>query len=294
MDTLKQLNEAMRYIEDNIADDIDFAKVAQLACCSEHHFRQMFSFLSGMTVSDYIRRRRLSQAAVELHQSDIKVIDIAVRYGYASADAFTRAFQALHGLTPTDARKEGVSLKVLPPITFQLTIQGGIEMNYRIVAKGAFHIIGLKKRITLIYEGVNPEAAEMFKSLTADDIRDLKAMSDVEPQGLLSVSANFTEGREEGAQLDHFVGVATTQSHSDQWSVLAVQASTWAVFTVRGEFPQALQDTWSRIYAEWFPTSGYELNEGPEMLWTESKDMPLTDYHNEIWIPVVKKPTVQS
>ncbi len=289
MDTLKQLNEAIRYIEDNIANDIDFGRVAQLAYCSEHHFRRMFSFLSGMTLSEYVRRRRLSQAAVELQHSDIKVIDVAIKYGYASADAFTRAFQALHGLTPTEARKEGAFLKVIPPIKFQLTIQGGIEMDYRIIEKGAFYIIGLKKRITLIYEGVNPEASEMFKSLTENDIRNLKAMSDVEPQGLLSVSVNFSEGREEGAQLDQFVGVVTTQSHSNQWSVLPVQASTWAVFTVRGEFPKVLQDTWARIYAEWFPISEYELNAGPEMLWTENKDMPLTDYHNEIWIPVAKK-----
>lgn len=289
MDTLRQLNEAMRYIEDSIAEEIDFDRVAQLACCSEYHFRRMFSFLSGMTLSEYVRRRRLSEAAVELRHSDVKVIDLAVKYGYTSADAFTRAFHALHRLTPTEARMEGASVKAMPPITFQLTIHGGIEMDYRIVEKGPFHIVGLKKRIALIYEGVNPEAAEMFKSLTEDDIRSLKAMSDVEPQGLLSVSVNFTEGREEGTQLDQFVGVATTQSHSDQWSILPVKASMWAVFTVKGEFPKALQDTWARIYAEWFPISGYEISEGPEMVWTASKDTPLTDYHNEIWIPVVNK-----
>ena len=293
MDTLKRLNEAMRYIEDNLANDIDFGNVAQIACCSEYHFRRMFSFLSGMPLSEYTRRRRLSQAAVELQHSDVKVIDVAVKFGYTSADAFTRAFQALHGLTPTEARKEGASLKVIPPITFQLTIQGGIEMDYRMVDKGSFYVIGSKKRITLIYEGMNPEAAAMWQSLTEDDIRNLKVMSDVEPHGLLSVSVNFTEGREEGAQLDHFVGVATTQSHSDQWTVLPVQASLWAVFTVRGEFPKALQDTWARIYAEWFPISEYELNAGPDLVWTKSKDMPLTDYHNEIWIPVVKKSDAQ-
>lgn len=289
MDTLKQFTLAMRYIEANLTSDIDYEKVARLAGCSEYHFRRMFSFLSGMTLSEYIRQRRLSQAAVELRQSDLRVIDIAVKYGYTSADAFTRAFQALHGITPTEARMEGATLKVILPIVFQLTVQGGIEMDYRIVEKGPFHIIGLKKRITLIYEGVNPEAAAMWQSLTQEDILALKAMSDVEPHGLLSVSVNFTEGRAEGTQLDQFVGVATTQSHADRWAVLPVQASTWAVFTARGEFPKALQDTWARIYAEWFPISGYELNTGPEIVWTESKDRPLTDYHNEIWIPVVKK-----
>jgi AraC family transcriptional regulator len=111
MEPLNQLNQALRYIESNLAGEIDFQKVSQLACCSEYHFRRMFSFLSGMTLSEYIRHRRLSQAALELRDSDIKVIDLAVKYGYDSPDSFTRAFQGLHGLTPTDARMEGGLLK---------------------------------------------------------------------------------------------------------------------------------------------------------------------------------------
>src|SRR5687768_13579634 len=99
MEPLKQLNLAMRYIEANLAGEIDFQKVSQLAGCSEYHFRRMFSFLSGMALSEYIRRRRLSQAAIELRHSSIKVIDLAVKYGYDSPDSFSRAFQGLHGLT---------------------------------------------------------------------------------------------------------------------------------------------------------------------------------------------------
>jgi len=289
VDTLRQFNLAMRYIEDNLADEIDFSRVAQVAQCSEYHFRRMFSLLSGMSLSEYIRRRRLSQAAVELCHSDIRVIDLAVKYGYASADAFTRAFSSLHGLTPTEARMDGAALKLAPPITFQLTMYGGAAMDYRIVNKEAFYLVGPKKRIALIYQGVNPEAQAMWQSLTPEDIRELKAMSNVEPYGLLSVSAEFSEGREEGTHLDHLVGVATTQSSSDRWAVMPVAASAWAVFTVRGAFPTALQDTWARIYAEWFPSAGYEACEGPEIVWTESKDRPLSDFHNEIWIPVRRR-----
>lgn len=289
MEPLKQLNLAMHYIESTLAGEIDFQKVAQLAGCSEYHFRRMFSFLSGISLSEYIRRRRLSQAAVELRHSSIKVIDLAVKYGYDSPDSFARAFQGLHGLTPTEARMEGVLLKAVPPMTFQLTIQGGNEMEYRIVDKEAFYIVGLKKRVSLIYEGVNPEIAEMWQSLTAEDIQTLKQMSNAEPAGLLSASLNFTEGRAEGSQLDHFIGVAAAKPAAEKWDVLAVPASTWAVFTARGKFPDALQNVWGRIYAEWFPMSGYEVSEGPEILWNESKDTSLPDYHSEIWIPVVKK-----
>ena len=91
MEPLKHLNQAMRYIEANLDGEIDYQRVAQLACCSEYHFRRMFSFLSGMSLSEYIRHRRLSQAAMELRSSSIKVIDLALKYGYDSPDAFSRA-----------------------------------------------------------------------------------------------------------------------------------------------------------------------------------------------------------
>lgn len=289
MQPLKQLNLAMHYIESNLAGDIDFQQVAQIACCSEYHFRRMFSFLSGMSLSEYIRRRRLSQATIELRESDIKVIDLAVKYGYESPDSFSRAFQALHGLTPTQARAKGASLKAVPPMTFQLTVQGGNEMNYRIIEKDAFYIVGIQKRVSLIYEGVNPEIATMWESLAMDDITHLKALSNVEPIGLLSASFSFAEDRAEGTQLDHMIGVATSESESDKWQVLPVKASTWGVFTARGKFPDELQSVWARIYSEWFPMSGYQTSEGPEILWNESKDTTLPNYHSEIWIPITKQ-----
>ena len=293
MEPLKHLNEAMAYIEANLDEDINFQKVAQLACCSEYHFRRMFSFLSGLPLNEYIRRRRLALAALELGDNGTKVIDLAVKNGYESPDAFTRAFQALHGVTPSEARKAGIRLKAVPPMTFHLTLQGGNEMDYRIVAKEAFYIVGLHKRVALQYHGVNPEIAAMWQSLTMDGIQELKAMADVEPKGMLSASVNFSEGRAEGGQLDHYIGVASANPGPGQWHSLAVPASTWAVFTAVGPFPETLQNVWGRIYSEWFPMSGYEVSPGPEMLWNESKDTTLPDYRSEIWVPVVKKASIE-
>jgi AraC family transcriptional regulator len=289
MEPLKDLNQAMRYIEDNLDGAIDFQRVAQLAGCSEYHFRRMFSFLSGMSLGEYIRLRRLSQAALELRASDIKVIDLALRYGYDSPDAFARAFLLLHGLTPTEARLSGASLKAVPPMTFQLTIQGGNHMEYRIINKDAFYIVGIMQRVALVYNGVNPAISAMWSSLTPDMIQALKAISSVEPLGLVSASVNFTEDRAEGTQLDQYIGVATHAPQGDAWQVLPVAASTWAVFTARGKFPDELQNVWGRIYAEWLPVSGYEICPGPEMLWNAGKDTTLPDYHSEIWLPVNKK-----
>jgi AraC family transcriptional regulator len=290
MDMLKQFNLAMHYIEAHLAEEIDFQAVAQLACCSEYHFRRMSASLSGMSLSEYIRCRRLSQAALELYQTNARVIDVAVKYGYGSADAFARAFQALHRVTPSEARSNGTSMKLIPPVTFQLTVRGGDVMDYRIVEKPAFYIVGVQKRLKLQYRGVNPEIAALWESLSETDIEALDKLCDGEPRGLLNASVNFTDDRVEGSLLDHVVGVVTTQPpQTGKWAVLAVPASTWVVFTSRGKFPDALQETWGRIYGEWLVTSGYELADGPELLWNETDDFDAPDFHTELWIPILER-----
>lgn len=290
MDLLKHMNEALKYIENNLTNEIDFQEVARIAICSEYHFKRMFSFLSGITLAEYIRHRRLTLAAFDLKESNVKVIDLAVKYGYNSPDSFTRAFQQMHGVTPSEARHTGHSLKAFPPMTFHLSIKGGNEMNYRIVEKEAFHIVGVKKRVPIIFNGVNPEIASMWESLSSEIITDLKALSNVEPIGLLSASTNFSEGRmEEKGELDHYIGVATTKKCPPNLTLLEVSASTWAVFEAVGPFPETLQNVWGRIYSEWFPSSHYEQVEGPEILWNKDKEVTSPAFVSEIWIPIKKK-----
>ena len=289
MDSLERMNQAMAYIEDNLADEIDLQQVEKLALCSEYHFRRMFSFLAGVPLSEYIRRRRLTLAAFELLHSNVSVIDTAVKYGYSSPDAFTRAFVSLHGVTPTEARTTGQPLKAYPRMTFQLTIKGVSEMNYRIEEKDAFAIVGITKRVKLIYEGMNPEIQAMWKSLDKETISTLKALSNVEPMGIIQASTNFSEGRLDGGALDHYIGVATTNIHPENLTRLAVPASTWAVFESVGPFPETLQNTWGQIYAEWFPSSSYQQTEGPEILWNENMEIDSPTFRSEIWIPVEKR-----
>ncbi|MDQ0720042.1 AraC-like DNA-binding protein [Paenibacillus sp. W4I10] len=135
MDMLKGMNEALIYIEDHLESRIDLREVAKRAFCSEYHFKRLFSLLSGITISEYIRRRRLTVAALKLKDPYVKVIDIAMKYGYHSPDSFSRAFQNYHGIKPSLVRYSNHSLKAFPRMTFQLTIKGGIEMDYRIVKK---------------------------------------------------------------------------------------------------------------------------------------------------------------
>jgi AraC family transcriptional regulator len=290
MDWLANLNRALHYIEENLDEDIDLKEAARLACCSDYHFSRMFSFLAGITLSEYIRRRRLTLAAFELQAGDLRILDVAVKYGYSSADAFSRAFQGLHGISPSSVKSQTPSLKAYPRMTFRLTIQGGSAMNYRIVEKEPFSIVGFMKRVPIQFNGVSTEIASMWKSLTSDDIDQLKELSNVDPLGLISASTNFSEGRiEEKGELDHYIGVATTKESPEYLTKLEVPAATWAVFEAVGPFPDTLQNVWGRIYSEWFPSASYELAMGPEILWNESKDVSSPTFKSEVWIPVMKK-----
>ena len=134
MDMLANFNKAMEYIETHLEEEIDFNMVSKIAGVSEYHFRKMFSYISGMTLSSYIRKRRLSKASFDLMQRNIKIIDIAIKYGYDSADGFTRAFKEWFGVNPSDIKYVD-NLKIFPRMTFQLTIKGGSNMNYRIEKK---------------------------------------------------------------------------------------------------------------------------------------------------------------
>ena len=289
MDSLNSMNKALIYIEEHLTEDIDYNEISKIAFCSEYHFKRMFSYLSGISLSEYIRRRRLTLAALDLKNRNLRIIDVAIKYGYNSADSFSRAFQSMHGILPSEARSENTKIKAFPRMTFQLSIQGGCAMNYRIVEKEPFKLIGFKKRVPIIFEGVNPEIAAMTKLLTPEVIKQLKALSNLEPKGIISASANFSEGRlEEKGELDHYIGVATSSDDTSKFDVLEIDASTWAVFESIGPFPETLQNVWGRIYSEWFPSSGFEAVQGPEILWNESQDIENPKYRSEIWIPVKK------
>ncbi len=289
MDSLKNMNDALDYIEANLTGKIDYREIAKIAMCSDYHFNRMFSFLSGVNLSEYIRRRKLTLAAFELKNDNVKVIDIAIKYGYNSTDSFSRAFSSLHGILPSEVKKENIQIKAYPKMTFQLTIKGVEAMNYRIVKKEPFKIIGFKKRVPIIFNGVNPEIAEMYKLLTPEIIMNLKSLSNIEPKGMISASTNFSDGRmDEKGELDHYIGVATTEENIADFEVLEVEEHTWVVFESIGKFPETLQDIWGRIYSEWFPSSDYQAVNAPEIVWHESPDTTNPNYKSEIWIPVKK------
>ncbi len=143
MEWIERFNEAISYIEEHLTEEIDYEQLGRIACCSSYHFQRMFTYMAGVPLSEYIRRRKMSLAAVDLQGGNMKIIDVAGKYGYSSPTAFNRAFQTVHGIAPSAVKSEGVSVKSFPPILFKITVKGVEEMNYRIETKDAFRIVGV-------------------------------------------------------------------------------------------------------------------------------------------------------
>lgn len=291
MEWLQKMNGAINYIEDNLTNNIDYTIAAKMACCSVYHFQRMFSFIIDIPLSEYIRRRRLTLAAFEVQNSDIKVIDLALKYGYESPDAFTRAFHKLHGVTPTTARNMGTQLKAYPRISFQISIKGDVEMNYRIVEKEAYTVFG--KSITI---GIDQDPYKIIPKFWVDFQEDgtyerICRTAGFEPYSGISLNAALYDFVNDGSYRNKYI-IHTVLPEEvkipDELESLLVPAAKWGVFSDRydqvEESTQVMHNLWKRIFSEWFPTSEYEVGKGPqlEVYPDETKTV-------EVWIPVVKK-----
>ncbi|MFI1800847.1 GyrI-like domain-containing protein [Streptomyces sp. NPDC020379] len=282
---LEQLNQALEHIEGRLGRRIEGAELARLAMTSEHHFRRMFSALAGMPLSEYIRRRRLTVAGAEVLAGERTLLEIAVRYGYTSGEAFARAFRAMHGVGPGEARRTGAALRSQPRMSFRLVVEGSSSMRYRIVEKEEFRVVGRKARVPLVYEGVNPAIAAFIKGIGKETRRRIHCLSDQQPEGIVSVSDQLSEGREEGSEFDYYHGAVTGAPTPEDMDELAVPAGTWAVFEDSGPFPQSLQHMWRDVFTQWFPSNPYRSRRGPEILRTRlSQEGTRADV--ELWIPV--------
>lgn len=295
MEWSERLNAAVAYIEDNLTGDIDTGAAAEKALCSPFHFQRMFYVVNGFTLGEYIRRRRLTLAATELSYTDGKVIDIALKYGYGSPDAFTRAFRQVHGITPQAAREPGVSLVAYPRVSFRISIRGGIDMDYRIIEKPAFDVVGKARKFTNANGQNLIDIPKFWDEVNGgEDGEDGETLFELNGGQLGPLTGGDGLGVcfDLNGAGDFMYAIAVEKIGDDVpagCEVMRIPAATWAVVDITGPIPGALIAASRRIYAELLPATGYEHAGTPDFEVYFPGDSTSPDCHSQMWVPVVKK-----
>ena len=296
MEWLTSIRTAIEYMEEHLTDEISVQDVADRVCLSPFFLQRGFSLMTGYGIGEYIRNRRLYQAAVDLKETDDKVIDIAFRYGYETPESFTKAFSRFHGVTPSQVR-DGSAGKVFLPLTIKLSVQGGSQMDVKIAPMFPFKVIGFQK----VFDN-ETAYAEIPKFW--DEICEKYATS--------VYAGNVPANPYEQALVDNCIGeygvciddigggkfrylIAgkyTGGAVPEGMVVYEFPRNEWAVFNCIGPNPQTLQSVNTRIFSEWLPGNpDYELSGNATVEWYDCVNGEMTDpdYHSAIWVPVKRK-----
>lgn len=292
MNWISSLQKAIDYVEEHITEKIDYEKVAKEACSSAFHFQRIFGIMCGITLGDYIRMRRLTLAAQEIMNTDKKIIDIALDYGYDSPESFTRAFSKFHGVTPTEVRS-GATITAFSRLSVKLILSGGNLMNYRIEKKDAFKVVCKRKQVE-----------KPGSDVAATDIREFW-----EECGQNGSMAKIMKYMPKNSAFGGLLGICFTSSLADnhfpygigfeyegqenvdsELDIIEIPAHTFAVFTCKGKMPEAFVETYKKICSEFFPQSDkYEYAHGVELEVYPSDKIDDPNYTCEIWIAVNEK-----
>jgi AraC family transcriptional regulator len=286
LDWLIRMKDALDLIENNLDERLDIEEIAKAAYASPFHFQRMFHMLTGITVSEYIRKRKLTLAAQELAMSSSKVVDVALKYGYDSPESFSKAFRKIHGIAPSEARNSGVSLKAFPRISFQLSLKGDKAVDYRIVEKEAFTVVG-KSVQTTMQDNEQTRQIPRFWGECYQDGTIAKLASISTDENMFGIMMDMQPGNDDFTYL--IARKTDVTSPPEEFVLSTIPASTWAIFTSVGPVAVAIPSVFGRIYQEWFPSTGFEHSGAPEMEVYPPGDVTAEDYRCEVWVPIVKK-----
>lgn len=285
VDWIKGMQRAIDYIEENLLIDLNYSEISKHAYVSEFHFQRVFSILCGYTVGEYIKSRRLSLAAEELSMSDVKIIDIAFKYGYETSESFSKAFARFHGVTPKKARESGAKLKSFCRLIIKISLEGGKKMDYMIEKKEGLTFVGYKTK----FEGglhEREKAEEEFWINTRDKQEALKQIW--QEEGVwYTLSTNFND-----YGFEHYIAVKSDAECTEGFERINLSGFTYAIFsTEECCFPTRIfMDLRKHVISEWLPSSDYILANGPEItvIYWHRKPNKGKRYI-ELWIPVNKK-----
>lgn len=284
MEWVEALKEGIDYIEMHLLEDIGVEEVAEHIYLSPFYFQRGFKIITGYSVGEYIRNRRLYLAALELRKDDIRVIDLAYQYGYDTPESFTKAFTRFHGISPMQLKEQTYKMKVFHPLQLSFSIKGGGKLEYEIEKMDAFKIIGIEK--TFRYEKAFDEIPLFWKQY--QEIQQASSCI-----GMYGIS--IAEDTQCNA-FRYLIAGPYSQAEMTLWrsvkgiKSVTIPALTWAKFKCIGPMPQALQALNTRIFKEWLPGNyQYGIAVGYNVELYTMGDTQALDYVSEIWIPVKNK-----
>lgn len=285
MALVESLQKALNYIEEHLLEPITIEDIAKQANLSSSHFQRTFMILTNISVGEYLRRRRLTLAAQELTSTNSKIIDLAFKYGYDTPESFSKAFRKQHDVTPSEARRGIGKLQSYNRLTIQVNLKGADPMNYRIVERDAFQVIGVKK-VFPCGDGVGgvPGIPAFWDEVNGNGTADrLLQLNNGEIKGLLGICSNYNE---ETNTMDYWISVERTGEVPVEFSIFELTAAKWAVFEARGPVPSAIINTWKQIYSEWFPSNGFEQAPIASFEAYLASDVTSPNAYNEIWVSI--------
>lgn len=288
MDWLTGIQKAIDHVEAHLTDEIDYEEVARQAYCSSFYFQRIFGILCGMPLGEYVRNRRLTLAGNELSATDSKVIDIALKYGYESPESFTRAFVKFHGITPSEAKKNGSKLRSFSRLSVKIILTGGSSMNYKIIEKEAFYVLERVEKHSVV-NGENLNTIPAFWNRAHTDGSVVKLLANATDRTFV-FGICYASSSQADTEFEYSIATVCDKDTvaPDGFRKNIIPARTWAVFECRGAMPKAIQDLWQKICTEFFPTAEYEPTREMDIEAYPYGDMGSEDYYSEIWIPVMK------
>lgn len=291
MDWITGIQNAVDYIEENLTSEpskLSVANIALHAYSSEYHFQRVFSILTGLTVAEYIRNRRLSLAGEELILTNEKIIDIALKYGYETPESFTKAFTRFHGFTPMGIRQKNGSLRSFNRLRIKLKLEGGKLLDYQITDQPNIKILAKSRKFsTASLEDNNSEipkfCRECYNDRTFDTILEMSKSSGNFTYAVLGLR-DSGDCNCDGGELRYSIGAEYSGGVIPKgYSLVELPAQKWVVFKCKGEMPKAMQELWYQVYTEFMPFTAYHLLEDITL---EVCPQGSANNENALWIPI--------
>ena len=272
-------NETINYIESVLDNEIDEEEITRLSTYSYPMFSRLFSILTDITLSEYIRSRKLTEAAVLLRDTDIKVIDIAMKYGYESSDSFGTAFKKFHGFTPSEVRN-GKPFKIVSRVQLVLSVRGGRSMNITIQKKNSFTVAGRNEQN--INSSLCPSIWEkLYEKYSHDELASLGE----------GQSVGVCHDVENPSIINYIAGYIVTdvdKVKSMGLDILEIKEAEYAIVELTGSVPECIRNGWKYAMEVFFPEHGYVHSGSPDFEYYYEGDVDSKDYKMELWIPIVK------